>query len=168
MKPKSGPILLSFDKKYKVSEKKGEGGYGKAYVIKDRETQEEFIAKSLIDPENVEKASSFNREIEILKELKEQNNPNIIKIKKSGEINIEHVNNEGKANYMILEYAKKRELFDYIVYAGNKGFGEVLGKIIFVKILNGIRTIHELGYCHKDLSLSNIFLDENYEWHKRI
>ena len=63
---------------------------------------------------------------------------------------------------MILEYAKKRELYDYIVYAG-KGFGEVLGKIIFVKILNGIRTIHELGYCHKDLSLSNIFLDENYE-----
>ena len=162
MKLKSGPILLSFDKKYKVSEKKGEGGYGKAYVIKDRETQEEFIAKSLIDPENVEKASSFNREIEILKELKEQNNPNIIKIKKSGEINIEHVNNEGKANYMILEYAKKRELYDYIVYAG-KGFGEVLGKIIFVKILNGMRTIHELGYCHKDLSLSNIFLDENFE-----
>ena len=162
MKPKSGPILLSFDEKYKVSEKKGEGGYGKAYVIKDRETQEEFIAKSLIDPENVEKASSFNREIEILKELKEQNNPNIIKIKKSGEINIEHVNNEGKTNYMILEYAKKRELYDYIVYAG-KGFGEVLGKIIFVKILNGMRTIHELGYCHKDLSLSNIFLDENYE-----
>ena len=32
-----------------------------------------------------------------------------------------------------------------------------------MKILNGIRTIHELGYCHKDLSLSNIFLDENYE-----
>ena len=26
-----------------------------------------------------------------------------------------------------------------------------------------MRTIHELGYCHKDLSLSNIFLDENYE-----
>ena len=26
-----------------------------------------------------------------------------------------------------------------------------------------MRTIHELGYCHKDLSLSNIFLDENYD-----
>ena len=26
-----------------------------------------------------------------------------------------------------------------------------------------METIHDLGYCHKDLSLSNIFLDENYE-----
>ena len=67
MKPKSGPILLSFDKKYKVSEKKGEGGYGKAYVIKDRETQEEFIAKRLKNPENTKNVSLFNREIEILK-----------------------------------------------------------------------------------------------------
>ena len=64
---------------------------------------------------------------------------------------------------MIQEYAKNRELFDYIVYAGDIGFGETFGKIIFKKIINGMRTIHELGYCHKDLSLSNIFLDENYE-----
>ena len=63
---------------------------------------------------------------------------------------------------MIQEYAKNRELFDYIGYA-EKGFGETFGKIIFKKIINGMRTIHELGYCHKDLSLSNIFLDENYE-----
>ena len=26
-----------------------------------------------------------------------------------------------------------------------------------------MKCIHESGYCHKDLSLSNIFLDENYE-----
>ena len=64
---------------------------------------------------------------------------------------------------MIQEYAKNRELFYYIVYAGDIGFGETFGKIIFKKIINGMATIHELGYCHKDLSLSNIFLDENYE-----
>ena len=162
MKPKSGPIS-PFDKKYKFTEKKGQGGYGKAYVIKDRETKEEFIAKRLKNPENTKNVSLFNREIEILKELKRQNNPNIIRIKEAGSTNIDQLSQEGETKYMILEYAKKRELFDYIGYAGEIGFGEVLGKIIFVKILNGIRTIHELGYCHKDLSLSNIFLDENFE-----
>ena len=64
--------------------------------------------------------------------------------------------------YMVLEYAKNRELFDYIVYA-DEGLGETYAKIIFKKILNGMKCIHESGYCHKDLSLSNIFLDENYE-----
>ena len=162
MKPKSGPIL-SFDKKYMFQEKKGEGGFGKAYVIMDRETHEEFIAKCNINPENDEKVALFEQEIEILKKLKDMNNPYIIRIKESGYTNIDQLNQEGETKYMILEYAKKRELFDYIVYAGQKGFGETFGKIIFSKILNGMRTIHELGYCHKDLSLSNIFLDENYE-----
>ena len=158
MKSKSGDNL-SFNEKYIIKEKKGKGGFGKAYVICNRENQEEFVAKCNIKPEDEE---SFKEEIKVLTELNKSKNPNIIKLIESGETNIEHANHEGETTYMILEYAKNRELFDYIGYA-RKGFGETFGKIIFKKILNGMRTIHELGYCHKDLSLSNIFLDENYE-----
>ena len=134
--------------------------------------KKEYISKFILIKEKYknnkevikEKNDLFKREIKVLTELTEKHNPNIIEIIDSGEANIERLDHKsGKKKYMIQEYAKNRELFDYIVYAGDIGFGETLVKIIFKKIINGMRTIHELGYCHKDLSLSNIFLDENYE-----
>lgn len=173
MKSKSTPLSHSdsFILKYNFKVKKGEGGFGKAFLISDKEDKNEYILKYILIKKKYqndidyikEKTSLFIREIGILKELNEANNPNIIRLIESGEGYIDRIALEGeKKKYMILEYAKKRELFDYIVY-GNEGFGETFGKIIFAKILNGLKTIHELGYCHKDLSLSNIFLDENYE-----
>ena len=95
--------------------------------------------------------------------ITEAHNPNIIQLIDHGESNIERREHKGEIKkYMILEYAKNRELFDYIYYA-QQGFGETFGKKIFSKIIKGMETIHDLGYCHKDLSLSNIFLDELYE-----
>ena len=130
MKPKSGPIL-SFNEKYIFEEKKGEGGFGKAFLIRDRETQKEYIAKCNTEPENEEKDKSFMDEIEISTILTNEHNPNIIQLKESGETCIDQINHKReKTKYMILEYAKNRELFDYIVYA-NEGFGESFGKIIF-------------------------------------
>ena len=64
-------------------------------------------------------------------------------------------------NYIILEYAQNRELYDYVYYA-DKGFGELFGKLIFSQILNGIKYIHKNNITHKDLSMSNIFLDDNF------
>ena len=96
----------------------------------------------------------------ILRNLKAENNPNIIQIIESGKTSIERIEYPD-LNYIILEYASNRELYDYVAYAGS-GFAEIYGKIIFAKILNGIRCIHNLEICHKDLSMSNIFLDEEF------
>ena len=172
MKSKSGPLQLdSFIKRYVFEEKKGEGGFGKAFVVYDKEKQKECIAKFILikDKEKnnkiliEEKNDLFDKEIRIMARITEAHNPNIIQLIDHGESNIERREHKGEIKkYMILEYAKNRELFDYIYYA-QQGFGETFGKKIFFKIIKGMETIHDLGYCHKDLSLSNIFLDELYE-----
>ena len=172
MKSKSGPLELdSFIKRYVFEEKKGQGGFGKAFVVYDKEKQKECIAKFILikDKEKnnkikiKEKYDLFDREIRIMARITEAHNPNIIQLIDHGESNIERREHKGEIKkYMILEYAKNRELFDYICYA-KQGFGETFGKKIFSKIIKGMETIHDLGYCHKDLSLSNIFLDELYE-----
>ena len=172
MKSKSGPLQLdSFIKRYVFEEKKGEGGFGKAFVVYDKEKQKECIAKFILikdeekdDKIKIKKKNDlFDKEIRIMARITEAHNPNIIQLLDHGESNIERREHKGEIKkYMILEYAKNRELFDYICYA-KQGFGETFGKKIFSKIIKGMETIHDLGYCHKDLSLSNIFLDELYE-----
>ena len=61
-------------------EKKGEGGFGRAFVIYDRETKKEFISKFIIieedkknDKESIRhKNELFKREIDILNDLKQR------------------------------------------------------------------------------------------------
>ena len=158
MKAKSSPISVKelFNEKYKIKEKKGSGGSAKAFVVVVKETKREYIAK-LVDNNDY-----FQREVSILSTLKGQNNPNIIRIMDSGRGYIDRINHpKEEMNYIILEYAANRELFDFVIYV-RQGFGELFGKVIFSKILNGMRCIHHLNIAHKDLSLSNVFLDENF------
>ena len=54
----------------------------------------------------------LKKKIDILNDRKTKNNPNIIQIIESGYDNIERINHKRKKmRYMILEYAKNRELF---------------------------------------------------------
>ena len=50
MKAKSSPISAKelFNEKYKIKEKKGSGGSAKAFVVVEKETKREYIAK-LVD-----------------------------------------------------------------------------------------------------------------------
>ena len=63
--------------------------------------------------------------------------------------------------YLILEYASKGELFNYILYL-KKGLKKEYAKVIFAKILRGVLSFHNQGICHRDLKLENILLDENF------
>ena len=147
-----------FNKKYVIVSKKGWGGTAKTFLVNERKTSKKYIAK-IIEKEDKD---FFDREVNFLNILNKEKNPNIIKKIDHGIGYIGKFNHDKKEKkYIILEYAPHRELFDYIYYP-KAGFGEYLGKVIFSQILNGVKFIHELGYCHKDLSLSNIFLDENY------
>ena len=150
-----------FNEKYIIKEKKGSGGTAQAFVVVEKNTKTKYIAK-IIDKDT---DKFFEREVEILNILNNKNNPNIIRIIESGQgfidMKDEEKGEKEEKKYMILEYAHNRELDDYVDYGGS-GFGELHGKFIFSEILNGIRCVHDLGYCHKDLSMSNIFLDIHY------
>jgi serine/threonine protein kinase len=70
---------------------------------------------------------------------------------------------EYKKNYILLEFATKGNLLDY-VNLKRKGFNEKISKIIFAKILKAVEILHELGICIKKIDLQNILLDgENYD-----
>ena len=69
----------------------------------------------------------------------------------------------GGENFLILKYASKGSLLDYINENDENNMDEKIAKIIFKKILLCINVIHEVGVCHLDLKPNNILLDKKYE-----
>ncbi|OHS94057.1 CAMK family protein kinase [Tritrichomonas foetus] len=61
--------------------------------------------------------------------------------------------------YIVLEYASKGELFDYLVE--KKTLPEDVAIRFFRQIIYGLEYLHSLGICHRDLKPENILLDES-------
>ena len=157
----------AIDSKYIIKRKLGSGGTSSVFIVteKHKNNNIEYVAKVLKDIDDEIIINQYNNEIKYLTELKQKSIPNIINIIDSGEGPIIRKDkNDGNPEikkYIVLEYAKNRQLFDFIVYYGN-GLGEVYSKAIFYKIAKIIQSIHEVGICHKDIKLENILLDENF------
>ena len=147
------PIL---DNKYEMASLIGIGGYSEVYLVKDIKTQREYAAK-IITKYSVNLAN----ELKICKIIKEQiKSPYIIEFIENGIGPIQKgekiIKNQ---EYYIFNYASKNNLWKYI-YLGP--FKENYCKIIFEKILKGIKSLHDKRICHLDINPNNILLDDNY------
>ena len=150
---KDGSIFL-------IESKIGTGGQANAYLVKRENSTDECVAKVQINDND--DLDSYNKELKYLNILSQYHSPRIIKLISSGigKVNFDN-NTEEEKKYLILEYAKGGNLSDYI-FIPKEGLGELKSKLIFYKILEGIKVCHEHGICHLDIKLENIFLDNEY------
>ena len=142
------------DNKYIILEKKGHGATANVYKIQDKNSNKIYAAKILNNHSDY-----FEKEIQMLKLLKSPYIVNLIDFG-NGKILKNDLFSENK-QYIIIDYAEKGELFNYI-FLPKKGFGEKYGKVIFTKILKGVSSCHKVGICHRDLKLENILLDKEF------
>ena len=132
-----------------------DGDYSKVYLGEDQKTKKKYAIK-ILKPE-----SDLKKEVSILIKVSALNNPYIINLITYGEGHIKKnkKNSFEEKKYVVLEYALKGDIFDYINKANN-GLEEIYAKFIFKKILDGVQAIHEAGICHRDLKMTNILMDE--------
>ena len=151
----------TIDSKYIITKRKGYGATGDVYLVKDTETNIEYAAKVFVSG-----YSCFNNEVAILNLLKEDKivRQYIANIFSSSEgLVITKYFPPAKKKYIILDYISKGDLVDYI-HQPHRGFRELHSKYIFSKILEAIENIHKAGICHRDLKLSNILVDNNFDF----
>ena len=132
-----------------LKETLGKGTFGVVKLAVNSQTGEKAAIK-IINESKLPKEEKLNflREIEILRNLK---HPNIIRL-------YSHINKE-KQLYLITEYIKGIELFQYISL--KKKIPESEACIYFQQIISGLEYLHKMGIVHRDIKPENILVDHH-------
>ena len=148
----------TIDNNFIIIERLGRGAFSKIYKVRRVNENNEYAAKVRRNYTNY--PNVFPRELQMTTLASGLNNPNIIHLEGHG---IGTVNYQGKitnnANYMILEYCPKRDLFDYVRI---ERFTGKPAKYIFKKILLGVQALHGANICHRNLKMETVLLDQNF------
>ena len=149
------PVL---NKKYYLLSKLGEGATSHVYIGSPLHNALHYVAIKILTNKHV-KENAFEQEAEILSNIK---CANVIQLIEYGVGPIERrLQISDSKKYLILEYASKGNLFNYI-YFPERSFGEEYGKFIFYQLLQGVQAIHSNGFVHRDLKIENVMFDCNY------
>ena len=136
-------------KDYILKEDIGEGNFGKVKLGISKSTGEEYAIKVINkDQIKIKMKNKIFRENEVITKF---NHINVIFV-------FEII--EDKDNYyIVMEYCKKGELFDYIVE--HERLTEDEAAIFFYQLINGVEYIHSKGIAHRDLKPENLLLTKD-------
>lgn len=136
--------------RYELQETLGKGTYGKVKRATERFSGRVVAIKSIRKDKIKDELDMVHirREIEIMSCL---NHPHIISI-------YEVFENKDKI-VIIMEYASKGELYDYI--SERRRLSERETRHFFRQIVSAVHYCHKNGVVHRDLKLENILLDDN-------
>ena len=127
----------------------GEGNFGKVKLAEFKPTGEEFAIKILNKKKIKKKMKNVMlRENEIITKL---NHINVVFVYK--------IIDKPEDYYIVMEYCKLGELFDYIVE--KKKLEEEEAAVFFYQLINGVEYIHSKGIAHRDLKPENLLLTED-------
>ncbi|XP_051529817.1 serine/threonine-protein kinase SIK2-like [Myxocyprinus asiaticus] len=138
------PVRVGF---YDIERTLGKGNFAVVKLARHRITKSEvaikIIDKTQLDAVNLEK---IYREVEIMKML---DHPHIIKLYQVMETK--------NMLYLVTEYARNGEIFDYLASRGR--LSEMDARRKFWQILSAVEFCHERNIVHRDLKAENLLLD---------
>uniref|UniRef100_A0A671R1R5 non-specific serine/threonine protein kinase n=1 Tax=Sinocyclocheilus anshuiensis TaxID=1608454 RepID=A0A671R1R5_9TELE len=138
------PVRVGF---YDIERTLGKGNFAVVKLARHRITKTEvaikIIDKTQLDAVNLEK---IYREVQIMKML---DHPHIIKMYQVMETK--------NMLYLVTEYAKNGEIFDYLAKHGRLSEPEARRK--FWQILSAVEYCHNRNIVHRDLKAENLLLD---------
>ena len=134
---------------YSLKEDIGEGNFGKVKIGIFKKTGEEFAVKILNKKKiKIKMKNAVFKENEIITKF---NHVNVIFVY--------DIIEDDENYYIVMEYCKSGELFDYIV--DHQHLEEDEASVFFYQLINGVEYIHSLGIAHRDLKPENLLLTDN-------
>ncbi|XP_004631832.1 serine/threonine-protein kinase SIK1 [Octodon degus] len=136
---------------YDVERTLGKGNFAVVKLARHRVTKTQvaikIIDKTRLDTSNLDK---IYREVQLMKLL---NHPNIIRLYQVMETK--------DMLYIVTEFAKNGEMFDYLTANGHLSENEARKK--FWQILSAVEYCHNHHIVHRDLKTENLLLDSNMD-----
>jgi len=143
----SRPKIITLNNvKYRQIAEIASGGFGKVYLIQNKDTGIKYALK--------EQSGEYNFTENESKVMKSLDHHNIVKV-----IDYDTDNNKNPIKYRyIMEYTELGNMRKLI----GKKYDIIEAAELFLQILEGLKYIHDKGYAHRDLKPENILLfDEN-------
>ena len=134
---------------YIIKETIGNGTFSIVKLGINKYTNEK-VAIKLLEKKKITEKKDLERIFREMSIVKNLNHPNIIKT-------YEIFENE-KYYYIIMDYCKGGELFDYIVK--KRRLNEEETSFFFYQIINGLEYLHSKNIVHRDLKPENLLLTE--------
>ena len=137
---------------FEILDKLGEGAYSTVFKVKRKEDSNIYALKKvkLKGLSDKEKQNALN-EVRILASVK---SPFVISYKEA------FIEEESEALCIVMEYADKGDLYQKIVHLKKIGclIEEIDAWKIFIQMVRGLKSLHDLKILHRDLKSANIFL----------
>lgn len=133
-----------------------------SYVARSNQDNNNYIIEIMNN--GIQNPNFPANQVNILNILnQQQNNQYILRYIDQGNDPVTLGNNPPiNKDYIVYENAPKLDLFSYLNAGNNHGFGERQAKLIFKKILLGVRVMHNANICHRDLKPGNILFDNDF------
>ncbi|XP_042004812.1 SNF1-related protein kinase catalytic subunit alpha KIN10-like [Salvia splendens] len=146
-----GNSVDSFLRNYKLGKTLGIGSFGKVKIAEHALTGHKVAVKILNRKKikNMDMEEKVRREIKILRLFM---HPHIIRLYEV----VETISDI----YVVMEYVKSGELFDYIVEKGR--LQEEEARTFFQQIISGVEYCHRNMVVHRDLKPENLLLDSKH------
>ncbi|XP_037122314.1 NUAK family SNF1-like kinase 1 [Syngnathus acus] len=136
--------------RYELMETLGKGTYGKVKKAVDRASLQTVAIKTIRKERITDDLDKIHiqREIEITSSLQHSYIIRFLEVFESRDKIV-----------IVMEYASKGELYDYILGKGK--LAETEARSIFRQITSAVHYCHKNGVVHRDLKLENILLDQD-------
>ncbi|XP_077369638.1 NUAK family SNF1-like kinase 1 [Festucalex cinctus] len=136
--------------RYELLETLGKGTYGKVKKAVDRASLQTVAIKTIRKERITDDLDKIHiqREIEITSSLRHSHIIRFLEVFESRDKIV-----------IVMEYASKGELYDYILDKGR--LTETEARSIFRQITSAVHYCHKNGVVHRDLKLENILLDQD-------
>ncbi|KAJ5075140.1 serine/threonine-protein kinase ulk3 [Anaeramoeba ignava] len=130
----------------------GEGGFGKVYLGKTKDTNQICAIKEIDLNKNKERREKMIRELQIMKKIKHKNCIELFFIEPKDYQNVDLI-------YVVMEYCDLGDLNGYLRTKSSISLEEV--KEIFGQIVLGLKYLSQKRIVHRDLKPKNILLQSN-------
>ncbi|KAH7648179.1 hypothetical protein FG379_000103 [Cryptosporidium bovis] len=136
---------------YRIGQTLGIGSFGKV-KLGIHEPTERKVAVKIMNKEKMKSLNMYDKSKKEISILKSIIHPHIIRLYE--------VLDTPTDIYMIMEYVKGGELFDYILQKGRLSEDE--SRRLFQQLISGMEYCYLNGICHRDLKPENILLDDKF------
>ena len=140
---------------FEIENRLGEGAYSSVYkVIRNSDGQVYALKKVRMMNLSAKERENALNEVRILASI---NNSNIVSYKEA------FMDKESKALCIIMEFADDGDLFQKIIQHQKNmtNFKEDYIWKVFIMIVRGLKTLHDLDIMHRDLKSANVFLNQD-------